>query len=75
MEAEAELPPYHFPLGELGKWGKMDPPKRDRLIEVLQSQGYAASPTHLSAQAFKTNASLHHCIELSQQGLGQANEE
>jgi len=69
MSAEAELPPYHFPLGELGKWGKMDPPKRDRLIQALQVQGYAASPTQFSAQAFKTNASLHHCIELSQQGF------
>jgi len=69
MAAEAELPPYHFPLGELGKWGKMDPPKRDRIIQALQAQGYAASPTHLSAQAFKTTASLHYCIELSQRGL------
>ncbi len=69
MEAEAELPPYHFPLGELGKWGKMDPPKRDRLIQALRQDGYVAGPTHLSAQAFKTNASLHHCIALSQAGL------
>ncbi len=69
MVAEAELPPYHYPLGELGRWGKMDPPKRDRLIQALQAEGYAASPTQFSAQAFKTNASLHHCIELSQHGL------
>ena len=69
MAAEAELPPYHFSLGEVGKWGKMDPPKRDRLIAALQSSGYTASPTQFSAQAFKTNASLHHCIALSQQGL------
>lgn len=65
MAAEAELPPYHFPLGELGRWGRLDPPKRDRLIQALQHQGYAASPTHLSPQAFKTNASLHHCIALA----------
>ena len=66
MSAEATLPPYHFPLGELGKWGKMDPPKRDRLIRALQAEGYAASPTQFSAQALKTNASLHDCIALSQ---------
>ncbi|NJM56993.1 MAG: hypothetical protein HC857_05570, partial [Synechococcales cyanobacterium RU_4_20] len=28
--AEADLPPYHFPLGEIGRRGQMDPPKRDR---------------------------------------------
>ncbi len=72
MEAEFELPPYHFSLGELGKWGKMDPPKRDRLIQALQGSGYAASPTQFSAQAFKTNASLHHCIELSRQGFDRS---
>ncbi len=67
MAAEAELPPYFFPLGEIGRRGQMDPPGRDRLLHTLQAQGYAASPTHLCAQALKTNASLHHCIQTSRQ--------
>ncbi len=66
FEAEADMPPYLFPLGEIGKRGQMDPPKRDRLIAALQTAGYRASPTHLSAQAIKTDASLERCIELSQ---------
>lgn len=70
MAAEAHLPPYHFPLGELGRRGKLDPPKRDTLIQALRAEGHEASPTHISAQAFKTTASLHRCIELAQAGLG-----
>lgn len=67
MQAEAELPPYFFGLGEIGRRGKMDPPARDRLIQLLQAQGYQASPTHINAQAIKTNAAIATCIELARQ--------
>ena len=67
MQAEADLPPYFFPLAEMGRRGKMDLPPRDRLIEALQSQGYRASPTHLSAQAIKTDAAIATCIEVARQ--------
>ena len=63
--AEAEMPPFLFPLGEIGRRGQMDPPQRDRLIAALQTAGYRASPTHLSAQAIKTDAPLKICLELS----------
>lgn len=67
MIREALMPPYYFPVSEIGHRGKMDIPKRDRIITQLQDQGYEASLTHLNAQAFKTNASFHDCLQLAQQ--------
>ena len=63
FQAEAHLPPYHFPMGEIGRRGKLDVPKRDRLIEALQEQGFAASATHLSPDAIKTTASIASLVE------------
>jgi tRNA (guanine26-N2/guanine27-N2)-dimethyltransferase len=56
MIAEALLPPYHYSLGELGKWNRADPPNRDRFLQALRDQGYLASVTHWNPEAFKTNA-------------------
>jgi tRNA (guanine26-N2/guanine27-N2)-dimethyltransferase len=65
MIAEAEMPPYSFGLGEIGRRGKMDPPKRDRLLQALQEKGYLASPLHWNAQAIKTNADLQTCMHIA----------
>jgi len=49
----------------------MDIPKRDRLIQALQEQGYRASLTHINAQAIKTNADMSVCIATAKEkGLG-----
>jgi tRNA (guanine26-N2/guanine27-N2)-dimethyltransferase len=60
---EAELPPYHFPLGEIGRWGKMDIPPRDRLLQALREAGYRAVGTHLSGAAIKTDAPIAAVVE------------
>lgn len=65
MQREASLPPYFYTLGEIGRRGQMDIPKRSRLIEALQKQGYDASPTHINAQAIKTTASMAVCIQIA----------
>nr|WP_290222937.1 tRNA (guanine-N1)-methyltransferase [Trichocoleus desertorum] len=67
MQVEANLPPYFFGLGEIGRRGKIDPPPRDRLIQLLQAEGYQASPTHINTQAIKTNAAIATCIVLARQ--------
>ena len=64
MEAEADFPPYFYTLGEIGRRGKIDIPKKHRLIEALQHEGYRATPTHINAQAIKTDANLATCIEV-----------
>jgi tRNA (guanine26-N2/guanine27-N2)-dimethyltransferase len=66
MQAENPLPPYYYPLGEIGRRGKMDLPRRDRLIQALLDAGYQASPTHLDPEAFKTNAAFPACIAIAQ---------
>ena len=43
----------------------MDIPKRSRLIQALQERGYRASPTHIDAQAIKTDANLPTCIAVA----------
>lgn len=65
MQAEANLPPYYFPLGEIGRRGKLDIPSRDRLIQALINAGYVATNTHLDPQAIKTNASLKICVDIA----------
>lgn len=65
LQAEADLPPYYFTLGEIGRRGKLNIPARDRLLQALQAHGHAASPTHITPQALKTTASLGTCIALA----------
>jgi len=75
MSAEADLPPYFFTLGDIGRRAKMDIPQRDgrrpvfdhRLIQALQDQGYQASPTHINSQALKTDAAFQECLEVARQ--------
>lgn len=62
MQAEAEMPPYYFTLSEIGRRGQLDIPKREQLIQTLSDRGFAASRTHLEAQAIKTNATIAECI-------------
>jgi tRNA (guanine26-N2/guanine27-N2)-dimethyltransferase len=69
MQSEVNLPPYFFRLGEIGKRGKMDIPKRSHLITALQEKGYQASPSHINAQAIKTNADLQTCIAAARQNF------
>jgi tRNA (guanine26-N2/guanine27-N2)-dimethyltransferase len=58
MIAENDLPPYFFPLKEIGSRAKIDLPKLDFLLDTLQKQGFMASRTHIQAQAIKTNATM-----------------
>lgn len=62
MVEEIDLPPYFFKLGDIGRHGKTDIPKRSHLINTLQDQGYQASATHINPQAIKTNADIAACI-------------
>ena len=67
MAAEVALPPYYYPLGEIGRRGQRDIPNRNQLITALQSQGYRAAVPSCDPQAIKTNASLATCLALARQ--------
>lgn len=67
MSAEADLPPFFYTLGEIGRRAKIDIPQRDRLIQALRDQGYQASPTHINAQALKTDAAFPACLDVAKQ--------
>lgn len=62
MAEEAPFPPYFYTLGEIGRRGQMDIPKRRQLIHALQQRGYPATVATVNSQAIKTNASLKTCI-------------
>ncbi|PPT04923.1 tRNA N2N2-dimethyl(Guanine26-N2)-methyltransferase [Geitlerinema sp. FC II] len=64
MEEEAELPPYFYKLGVLGKRFNGDIPPRDELIQRLRQCGYRTGRTHLESQAIKTEASLETCVSV-----------
>ena len=65
MAQEATMPPYYYPLAEIGRRGQMDIPPRDRLIGALNHSRYRATRTHLDTQALKTDAPLATCIEIA----------
>ena len=65
MLNEINFPPYFYTLGEIGRRGKLDIPKRSQLIQALQDKGYRAGITHINAQAIKTEADIHTCITLA----------
>lgn len=65
--AETPLPPYYYPLAEIGRRGGCDLPKRDRLIQALGDRGEKAVVPHCDPQAIKTTAPLETCIQLARQ--------
>lgn len=72
MSAEATMPPYFYPVGEIGRRGQMDIPKRDRIIYALQQAGYQACATHINPQAIKTTATFKDCLQIAQQITGKS---
>jgi tRNA (guanine26-N2/guanine27-N2)-dimethyltransferase len=66
MQAEAEMPPYFYTLGEIGRRGKMDIPKRDRLRDSLLEKGFQFCLTHIHPEGFKTDATLADCLNIVQ---------
>ena len=67
MQSEANMPPYFYPLAEIGRRARIDIPPRRTLINELTKAGFKASATHLSAQAIKTDAPLVDCLDLARQ--------
>ena len=67
MIDEINFPPYFYTLAEIGRRGKLDIPKRSQLILALQANRYRAGVTHINAQAIKTDADIHTCINLARQ--------
>ncbi|MGF1480243.1 MAG: tRNA (guanine-N1)-methyltransferase [Cyanophyceae cyanobacterium] len=65
MFAEADFPPYFYRLGEIGRRGRLDIPKKGQLIAALQQQGHRATATHIDPQAIKTEADLATCITVA----------
>lgn len=65
MAEEATMPPYYYPLGEIGRLGKMDIPPRQQLIEALCDRNFKATLTHLHRQAIKTTATMAQCIAVA----------
>ncbi len=66
MDEEADMPPYYYPLGEIGRRGKMDIPQRDALIAKLRAAGHRATRTHFDFQAIKTDAPIAACVAVAQ---------
>ncbi len=66
MINESDFPPYFYTLGEIGKRGKLDIPKRSQLIKALENKGFSATTTHINPEAIKTNATLQQCIDVAQ---------
>lgn len=77
MMAEADMPPYYYPLAEIGRRGRIDIPSRQRLIQGIcalrdHAVPYRATRTHLDAQAIKTDAPLAVCLEVARSLNAQA---
>ncbi|MEM6253364.1 MAG: tRNA (guanine-N1)-methyltransferase [Cyanobacteria bacterium P01_D01_bin.156] len=73
MTEENTMPPYYYPLAEIGRRGQMDIPPRDRLIEGIcdrthpSGHPYRATHTHIAPQAIKTDAPLSLCLTVARE--------
>jgi tRNA (guanine26-N2/guanine27-N2)-dimethyltransferase len=67
MAAEIDLPPYYYPLGEIGRRGQMDIPNRERLMAALRERGYGAAVPSMDWQGVKTNAAFGDCVAIAKQ--------
>ncbi|HEX2557805.1 MAG TPA: tRNA (guanine(10)-N(2))-dimethyltransferase [Nitrososphaera sp.] len=56
--------PYYFKADEISSKLKTNPHSVQRIIEKLQSAGFAASKTPLNTSAFKTNASINQILDV-----------
>ncbi len=65
LAQEAEFPPYFYTLREIGHRGKMDLPKREILIKLLEKEGFQATITHINPEAIKTNADFQTCLHIA----------
>ncbi len=68
LRSEVGLPPYFYTLGEVGRRGKMDIPKRQHLQRSLTAAGYRFSLTHIDPEGFKTDATFQTCLDLARKG-------
>ena len=66
MQNELDFPPYFYTLGNIGKFGKLDLPKRSHLIEAIQDRGYRAAATHIDPQGIKTDAEMEEIVAIAQ---------
>lgn len=67
MQNEIELPPYFYPMAEMGRRGKMDIPPMLDLVERLRQRGFSAGWTHIDEQAIKTDAPFSVCLASAKQ--------
>jgi len=65
MQGEIEFPPYFYTLREIGNRGKLDLPKKSRLIRALQDNGDRAAATHIEPQAIKTNTNMETIVAIA----------
>ena len=65
LAGEVDLPPWFYTLGEIGRRGRRDLPRREDLLRVLRQAGYRAVPSHIQAAAVKTDARLATCLQLA----------
>ncbi|MBD2112415.1 MULTISPECIES: tRNA (guanine-N1)-methyltransferase [Cyanophyceae] len=65
MTQEIDLPPYYYPLGEIGRRGQMDIPNRDHLIAALRTKGYQAAIPSMDWQGVKTSAAFRDCVAIA----------
>lgn len=63
-ESIPELPFGFIKLDEIASRGKMSTPRREKIIDLLKKEGYAASRSHIASDVVKTNCSMVNCIKL-----------
>lgn len=69
-ESHPELPFGYIHLDEVAKRGKIQTPRRERLIQALRNEGYIVSRSQICPNAVKTNCSMTSCIALAKRLTG-----
>ncbi|GBG71018.1 hypothetical protein CBR_g8316 [Chara braunii] len=61
-ECQPGLSPYYTSLDLISRFGRIQTPRRDALVQALRQEGYIAGRSHVERSSVKTNAPMAECI-------------
>ncbi|XP_027338805.1 uncharacterized protein LOC113852669 isoform X1 [Abrus precatorius] len=68
-ESDPKLPSGYIKLDEMASRAKINSPPLKTLMSAMHQKGYAASRSHISTNAIKTNCPMTECIKIAKELL------
>ncbi|KAJ8771129.1 hypothetical protein K2173_023454 [Erythroxylum novogranatense] len=72
-ESDPRLPPGYIKMDEMSSRAKMNSPSIGAMMSALHKEGYAATRSHISTNAIKTDCPMPMCIRIAKELQGALN--